>query len=193
MKKNILNLILCASMVMAAGSKSEAVVLAFNKNPIVSKLTKISLASMGLGLAADCLNEHISRKYNCSGPIQSIFRYDKRGNIKQAIVILIGLIVLDGDQPIELSPLSNELASQVGLSYKQLKAYNSNVETELSMVLNASVTTLANMENPTEEDFVTVIRNVGSNLDPMALEAFMMVRDFNKQTLANTLTSQSQM
>lgn len=185
MKKQIIGLALSASLLMTAASQSQAAILTFNKNPIVSKLTKISLAAMGLGLAVDCLNPHISRSYACSGPIKSVFRYDKRGNIKQALVILVGLIVLDGNQPIELSPLSHELANKVGLTDQQLHAYNANVEDELPMVLNASVASLANMENPSEQDFVTVIQNMGANLDPQALEAFMMVRNFNKQSLVN--------
>jgi hypothetical protein len=68
-----------------------------------------------------------------------------------APVVLLGLVVLEGEQKAEFRELSKEEANKLGISSNELAVYNSEVDQANMLVADVSAE-LSKIEKPTNED-----------------------------------------
>jgi hypothetical protein len=66
-------------------------------------------------------------------------------------LVLLGLVVLDGEQGVEFKELSNKEASKLGVSATELAIYNSEVD-QANMLMADVKSELSEMNKPTAED-----------------------------------------
>lgn len=81
------------------------------------------------------------------------------------IVLLPGLLVLDGEQGIEFKELTTREASHLGITASALEIYNSEVE-QANMLMAEVTSELSRIEKPTEADSKVAWNNVKDLVSP---------------------------
>lgn len=80
-------------------------------------------------------------------------------------IILLGLIVLDGEQDVQFRELSNEEAKKIGISKADLAVYNSEVD-QANMLMADVKAELSKFAKPTAQDSVNAWSSVKELVSP---------------------------
>ncbi|MFL5783592.1 MAG: hypothetical protein ACJ76H_03210 [Bacteriovoracaceae bacterium] len=80
-------------------------------------------------------------------------------------VVLIGLVVLDGEQQLSFRELNNNEAAKIGVSAQELAVYNSEID-QANMLLSNVKEDLSAINNPTEKDSINAWSSVRDLVSP---------------------------
>ncbi|MFL5783591.1 MAG: hypothetical protein ACJ76H_03205 [Bacteriovoracaceae bacterium] len=133
--------VLMTAVTLTHTKPSQAAVGAFVGTPVLIAGLAIGGAGIVTTIAGVASCKPGDSSGLCQGLIVLVF----------APVVLLGLVVLEGEQKVEFRELSKEEANKLGISSNELAVYNSEVDQANMLVADVSAE-LSKIEKPTSED-----------------------------------------
>ena len=185
MKKMILCLSLTFTLFVSSTRQSQAAALAISASggsSIAQVLFGMSALSMTLGCLSDGMRSdgwHARKVCSSAGQTNGL------GGLG-IVLVVIGIITLEGDQQYSLSSLTHEQAQKVGLSESEFISFNNNLE-EINLVLTSSTEDLLARGKTSDEQAEAILKLHGQDVDAEAFSAFLKLRTFNSEIVRSAI------
>lgn len=90
------------------------------------------------------------------------------------VMMLAGLIILDGEQQVEFKSLNQEEAGRVGVTADELSSYNSELD-QVNIVLAQVSAELSEIEKPDAKSAISFWNNYSDLIDPLTFAAIKKI------------------